>query len=37
METENMHYGANAFSFQLAESLRKTETFFKLIPNSSQI
>lgn len=27
METENMHYGATAFSFQLAESLRKTETF----------
>ena len=27
METENMHYGADAFSFQLAESLRKTETF----------
>ena len=27
METNNMHQGAEAFSFRLAESLRKTETY----------
>jgi very-short-patch-repair endonuclease len=27
MNDENMHYGAEAFSFQTAESLRETETY----------
>jgi len=27
MDTENMHYGADAFAFRLSESLRKTETY----------